>query len=286
MKCSECVSPFTVTIIVAVFNGGETLQKCIDSVAAQINVHVELIIIDGGSVDGTVDILQKNQDCISYWESGEDDGIYHAWNKALPHVHGEWVYFLGADDFLWAPDVLEKMMPSLQNAYPAYRVVYGQAVLVNRAHEMLQYMSEPWHVVNRRFKQIMIGLPHQGVMHHKSLFEVHGEFDEAFRIAGDYEFLLRELKDKDALFVPDVTLAAMTLGGISTNPMNSMLVMAECRQAHQKVLDGRNGWRWWFAYCKVVFRLFLWRVLGETMTRRILDVARICVGMPRHWTRS
>ena len=88
-----------ISIIVAVYNGEKTLQRCIDSVFSQTYPHKELIIIDGGSTDGTVDILQTNNDKITYWKSEPDNGIYQAWNKALDHAKSDWICFLGSDDY-------------------------------------------------------------------------------------------------------------------------------------------------------------------------------------------
>jgi glycosyltransferase involved in cell wall biosynthesis len=77
------------TVIVAAFNGAKTLQQCIDSVVQQTYGNKERIIIDGGSRDGTVDLLKKNDCAISYWVSESDNGIYHAWNKGLSRAKGE-----------------------------------------------------------------------------------------------------------------------------------------------------------------------------------------------------
>ena len=73
----------SISVIVAVLNGAKTLQRCIDSVAQQTYPNKELIIIDGGSQDGTVDILKANQGKITSWISEPDRGIYSAWNKGL-----------------------------------------------------------------------------------------------------------------------------------------------------------------------------------------------------------
>jgi Glycosyltransferases involved in cell wall biogenesis len=81
------------TIIVAVLNSKETLERCIESVNSQTYPYKELIIKDGGSTDGTVEILKNNDDKIAYWESSPDHGIYHAWNKALQYARGEWICF-------------------------------------------------------------------------------------------------------------------------------------------------------------------------------------------------
>jgi glycosyltransferase involved in cell wall biosynthesis len=101
------------TIIVAVLNNKEFLERCIESVNNQTYPHKELIIIDGGSTDGTVDILKDNDDRIAYWESKTDCGIYHAWNKALDHAHGECICFAGADDYFYNLQTLENIVPHL-----------------------------------------------------------------------------------------------------------------------------------------------------------------------------
>jgi glycosyltransferase involved in cell wall biosynthesis len=75
-----------ITIIVAVLNGRETIRQCIESVNNQTYLYKELIIIDGGSTDGTVEILKDNNDKIAYWESKPDRGIYHAFNKAIIQI--------------------------------------------------------------------------------------------------------------------------------------------------------------------------------------------------------
>src|SRR3990172_6849742 len=98
-----------ISIIVAVYNGKATLQQCIDSVAQQTYPNKELVIIDGGSNDGTVELLEKNRSKFSYWISEPDRGIYNAWNKGLVQAHGEWVCFLGADDYLWDATVLGRI---------------------------------------------------------------------------------------------------------------------------------------------------------------------------------
>jgi len=274
-----------ISIIVAVFNGVETVQQCIDSVATQTLSDIELIIIDGGSTDGTVDILKANGEKISYWESSPDRGIYHAWNKALAHVSGDWVLFLGADDYLWSDDALERAASHLGGAYPPYRVVYAQVAIINRQGELMYRVGEPWPAVKARFAQLM-GIPHQGVIHHRSLFEEHGTFDESFRISGDYELLRRELRGADALFVPDLILAGMRQGGVSSSPQQSLLLLQESRRANRMHGDSQTGLRWWHSYIRVRARMLLWKLLGEQNARKILDAGRRLLGRPAHWTRT
>ncbi len=133
-----------VSIIISVFNGRATLQQCIDSIRQQTLANKELIVIDGGSQDGTVDLLRANAEWISYWESEPDRGIYHAWNKALAHAHGEWICFLGADDFLWDPTVLERTGVQLQKLPQDIRVAYGRIMLIGEDGEPTRSIGQPW----------------------------------------------------------------------------------------------------------------------------------------------
>ncbi|MFZ2161788.1 MAG: glycosyltransferase, partial [Sideroxyarcus sp.] len=153
-----------VSIIIAVLNGNATLQQCIDSIRQQTYPNKELIFIDGGSIDGTVDLLAANAENINYWISEPDRGIYNAWNKGLAQAHGEWICFLGADDFLWAPDVLEKMVVHLQNIPQNTRVAYGQIMLIGEDRKSSRSIGEPWEQAKETFRQYM-SIPHVGTMH-------------------------------------------------------------------------------------------------------------------------
>lgn len=274
-----------ISIIIAVFNGVETLQQCIDSVAGQTYSNKELIIIDGGSGDGTVELLSANNEQVSYWVSEPDKGIYNAWNKALVQANGEWICFLGADDFFWHDQVLAQMAGQLATMPPDIRVVYGTVLLLNKEGEEIYSIGEPWEQVKKSFTQKMT-IPHPGTMHHASLFEQYGAFDESFRIAADYEFLLRELKSADAFFISDLVTAAMRQGGISSSPENMLLSIKELRRAHKIHGQQFPGRIWLMAVVKSYIRLFLWNFLGEKTTRKVLDLGRGLMGLPAFWTRT
>jgi glycosyltransferase involved in cell wall biosynthesis len=273
------------TIIVAVYNGAVTLQRCLLSIAAQNYGNKELIIVDGGSTDGTVDIIKANPSLAAYWISEPDRGIYNAWNKALAHAHGEWICFLGADDVFRSENALSDMAPHLARAYPPVRIVYGQVAIVNTDDDELYRIGQRWEDVRKRFFSVMC-LPHPGLMHHRSLFADLGCFDESFRISGDYELLLRELKQANALFIPDIVTIAMRQGGASSNPSNALLSLREVRRAQK--MHGRYlpGLPWLTAMARVYVRLLLWNLVGERLTRKLLDLGRRIKGLPPYWTRT
>lgn len=274
-----------ISVIVAVFNGGKTLQQCIDSVAQQTYVNKELIIIDGGSKDGTVDVLASNRERIGYWVSEPDRGIYNAWNKGLAQAKGEWICFFGADDFFWDAQVLDRIASQLSTIPPDIRVAYGQIMLLNNDGENLYPIGGPWQDAKERFKQVM-SIPHPGLMHRRGLFEQHGNFDESFRIGGDYELLLRELKAADAVFVPGIITVGMRQGGLSSSPANSIESMWDIRRAQKMHGLYLPGLSWMTAMIRVYLRLILWNVIGEGMTRKLIDLGRRVKGLPPYWTKT
>lgn len=278
--------PPLISIVVAAYNGAATLQQCINSVALQTYPHKELIVIDGGSTDGTAELLNDNQEKITYWTSEPDQGIYHAWNKALLRARGEWICFLGADDHFWDGHVLTRMAEELAKLPPHIRVAYGKIMLLNGAGEGLYAIGEPWERLKQRFLKSMC-IPHPGTMHRRSLFEQYGGFDESFRIAGDYELLLRELKTADAVFVPELVMVGMRQGeGESSHPAATLRVLQETRRAQRMHGQRFPSSRWLFSVMKVYLRLLLWRVFGEPIARKALDFGRRVMGQPAYWTRT
>jgi hypothetical protein len=129
-------------------------------------------------------------------------------------------------------------------------------------------------------------IPHQGIMHRRSLFEKHGLFDEQFKICGDYELLLRELQHSDAVFISDVILTGMRVGGVSSNPAWSMTLLKEMRLAHRKHGQRFPGFIWLLAVARTSIRLVLFRFLGEHTARKLLDFGRKIMGLPAFWTKT
>lgn len=274
-----------ISVIVAVYNGAATLQRCIDSVARQTLVRKELIIIDGGSKDGTVALLGANREQLAYWVSERDCGIYDAWNKGVRQARGEWICFIGADDYFWDEQVLARMAENLVKLQADINVAYGQVMLLDRYGGPLYPIGEPWPEVKTRFLQVM-SIPHPGLMHRQTLFARYGGFDTSFRIAGDYEFLLRELKDGEAVFIPDIVTVGMGHGGISSSPENSLKALWETRRAQKMHGQPYPKSLWLMAMTRICLRLLLWNLFGEDKARKLLDLARRLNGLPPYWTKT
>jgi glycosyltransferase involved in cell wall biosynthesis len=268
----------------ALYNSASTLEKCLQSVRAQTYSNKELIVIDGGSTDGGIDILSRNLDLIDYWESKPDRGIYHAWNKALDHVIGEWVHFLGADDYFPDPHVLELVAEKLRTCDPGIRVVYGMEALVSSSGDTLEVRGDDWDRISARFLSEGC-LPHTAAFHHISMFADLGRFDESFRIGGDYELLLRELKDGQALFLPELVVKAVTCSGVSMNWDSSLASIKENARARKK--NGIFPYRpaWLLLVLKALFKKLVKRTAGDSLNRRMVDLYRRLTGRPAVWTK-
>lgn len=261
-----------ISIIIATRNAAGTLGRCLDSIRAQTFRDFELLVMDGGSTDGTVDMLRAGGDVVTAWRSEPDTGIYHAWNKALVLATGEWVCFLGGDDWLWDEGALERLAPMLRTAGSRSRVVYSRVRQVDASGAMVEDVGEPWTRAREAFLRYRC-LPHPGLMHHRSLFVTHGRFDETFSLAADYEFLLRELKSGEALFVPALSVG-MNYGGRTTSPENFHRLLRETKRAlaMHGLVPPRLPWVYW-TLC-AWFYLALYTLAGDRVARRLADAYR------------
>lgn len=248
------------TVIVAVYNAARTLQACLDSIRAQDHPNVELLVMDGGSQDGSRSILEANSAHISYWESAPDGGIYHAWNKALSRATGDWIAFLGADDTFAYPQALSDL---LHVARPESNLVFGVAAVRTPEGQVCRYLGEAWEWERLKARQ---KVAHSGALHHKSLFERFGRFDERYRICGDYDFLLRVGRDTRAAHLNRVVVN-FSEGGVSTKQLRRALQERYSIQAAHPEIGAARAWRnYWLTTMALVAKTVLpsrWRPLSR-----------------------
>ncbi|WDF78713.1 glycosyltransferase family 2 protein [Mucilaginibacter sp. KACC 22773] len=158
-----------INIIIVTYNAAATLQKCLDSIYSQRYPAIDIIIIDGLSTDRTVRLLKDNNAHIAYWKSEKDRGIYDAMNKALDHITGEWVYFLGADDELF-PE-FSAMAYELKDSSNIY---YG-SVLSNGKKQSGEL--SPYYMAKG-------GIYHQTIIYPRAVFEKYS-FNTKYKIVAD-----------------------------------------------------------------------------------------------------
>lgn len=189
-----------VSIVIVTFNAEKDLQKSLDSIRMQEYPLLEVVIADGASKDGTLDIIKKNQDLITTWVSEKDSGIYNAMNKAVKLTTGNWIYFLGADDVL-LPEFSE-MARVLKDQHTIY---YGS--VYKNARKYLGYVSP--------YYQAKIGIGHQAMIYPKTVFEKY-EYDEKYWISADHHLNMKCYADPEFKFeFVDYIIADYNSTGIS-----------------------------------------------------------------------
>ena len=221
---------YKVSIIISVLNARKVLENCIISILNQDYEDFELIIIDGGSVDGTIEILENYSDKLSFWISEKDTGIYNAWNKALLRASGEWICFIGSDDIL-LPGSLSKFV-AMAN-YPEVNFVSSRAMVVDDEGEEFGSIGKSWSFQNLCGLRIV----HCGAFHHNTLFNKYGLFNDEYKIAGDFDFLIRSCKGIKSDFLNENTIN-MCNSGISN--INKNKVIFETSKV--LFLDRNFGW--------------------------------------------
>lgn len=210
------------SIILATYNASASLEACLQSVNEQTFRDFELIIVDGGSTDATVGIIERHTDKIAYWHSQPDKGIYDAWNQAVVRARGEYVCFIGADDAWLGPNALASLFGGIGEE--PYDLVSSRA-LMSFPTGRTEVVGSGWDFA--RFGRRM-GICHPGLLHRRALFEDYGCFDDSYRIAGDLEFLLRLPACTRALHVAEVIV---TIGGGGISRSQIMLRLREQRRA-------------------------------------------------------
>ena len=200
------------SIITVTRNAAATLERSIQSVAKQRHRPRDYIIIDGASSDGTPGIVERYGGIVTHFVSEPDQGIYDAMNKGLALARGDFVYFLGADDSLIDDRTLADVAASLDRA--PCDLLYGGIEVRFADGRVVPFMPPP----PAEALDFMIRgcLPHQASFASRRAFDLIGEFDTRYRIAGDYDWFLRVLT-RDDLTIRRIerSIAGYQMGGLS-----------------------------------------------------------------------
>ncbi len=180
-----------VTVITAVFNGISHLENTIQSILQQDYPNFEYLVIDGGSTDGTVSILERYSGEIDYWISEKDRGISDAFNKGIILSAGAYLNFQGDGDGFTSKDSISKIM---RNSLSAETLLLSGRIrrITENGLELYQSPKIRFSKESLLFK---LSIPHQGLFTHINFFERYGLFDLSLKFAMDYEHLLRAYRN-------------------------------------------------------------------------------------------
>jgi len=188
-----------ISVIIVVYNGISSIEESILSVLNQTYKNLELVIVDGGSTDGTIEILKKYDDKIAKWVSEPDNGIYDAMNKAVKMANGNWIYFLGSDDIMF--NCINDIVPFFEPD----TIIYGDVIFkINRKRLYGKFNS---------FKFIVHNLPHQALFYPRRVFDKYN-YEVKYIYLADYYLNLLCWNDKSfkIRYIPSVIAEYNDLG--------------------------------------------------------------------------
>ena len=192
---------YMVSVVCVTRDAALTLPALLKSVRDQKSTNFELVIVDGASTDGTIDILRNNDDIIDFWISKPDHGIYDAMNNAMQYVKGEWVLFLGADDLL-----LDGFAGIFNHLSDQHTIYYGNLLFYGK---QFNKVYDDYYLTKLNFCQ-------QAVFYPVSVFKKYS-FDVRYKVYADYLFNLECWKDPQLNFRHvNYTIAWFSDGGFSS----------------------------------------------------------------------
>jgi len=195
------------SIIIPTYNSNETIKKCIDSILSQTYTHFEVWVIDGISTDGTLETVNRFSDHRIHLYSGKDSGVYDAMNKGIDKAAGEWLYFLGSDDYFYDNQVLENIASFITKNN--YDIVYGNAYFIGR-----KYFHDG--EFTRLKLSAELNICHQAIFYKKSVFSRLGYYNLEFPINADWDFNMR------CFATPDLNIRYIDLPIVNYNDITGL----------------------------------------------------------------
>lgn len=213
-----------ISIITVCWNSAATIEKTIQSLSSQTYEDIEYIIVDGNSSDATLDIIQKYPDTVTKWISEPDKGLYDAMNKGIRMATGDYIGIVNADDTFADATVIQRIAEFLQ-ANPVDASI-GNIVQHKEDGKIIrQYSARKWQP-----KKLKIGFmpPHPAIFFKRELFEQLGYYALDFKIAADYELIIRYfLKNGISWKYSGITTHKMLVGGVSSSGWESYKKVSE-----------------------------------------------------------
>lgn len=262
------------SIITVNLNNREGLQRTIDSVICQTFRDFEWIVIDGGSTDGSRELIEQYADHFAYWVSEPDKGIYNAMNKGIKVAKGEYIHFLNSGDRFFNEDTL-KNIPLYTNKIDIY---YGDVVYNFPEGEWIYRFPE---TVSPRFL-IERSLPHSGGSFIKRNILFHYNlYDETLRIVSDWKLFLQAIIDGASTEHVNQIVSIYNTAGIST--INNSLNQTERNSVLANIINPTilSDYRYFFSieekYNSIYRNAYTLPQLGSLPLRKLVKATWVCL---------
>ena len=237
---------YQLSVVTISYNAKDYIEATFNSIRQQKQKSFEYIVIDGGSNDGTLDIIKANQDIIDIWCSEPDNGIADALNKGVAKSSGKYIVFLHADDYFVDELSTERALNSLDKN----KEIVAFDIIFEKNTQRSRGKARGFNF----YTNFKMPFYHPGVICKRSLFEKIGGFDQCFEIAMDYDFLLRAYRQNASFCIESQVLTVFRCTGISSREDWTSLCLrfGEEQKSHDKNCPNNRLnfiYRlWWFFY--------------------------------------
>ena len=249
-----------ISIVMACFNRVEVISRALASLRSQSFNNVELVVVDGGSLDGTTEVFQSFLHPGDFFVSEPDGGIYDALNKGLAAVSGEVVGFLHSDDFYFDEEVLSKVACLFDESEAD--IVFGNVEFFRPGQ--VERVTRSYRCSELSVKMLSWGFmpAHPAMFFRREVFQDLGGFKTGYKIAGDYEFLCRVASSGrfKAIHV-DLPLLRMSMGGISSSGLKSSVRLN--REVYKALMENGIYSNYFMILSKYFFKVFEFLRLGQ-----------------------
>lgn len=241
------------SVITITYNAEKTLESTIQSVVNQTYPHVEYIIIDGSSSDGTKKIIDSYSNKTAYSISEPDAGLYDAMNKGLAKATGDYVWFINSGDKIHDPDTIEKIIAEINGNTPP-DIIYGETAIIDPFgnFKYMRRLKAPEKLFWKSFKKGMV-VSHQAFIVKR---DIAPEFDLKYRFSSDFDWCIRCMKKASTIFNSRLILADYLEEGTTTGNLGSSLKERYEIMAGYYGKTGTFFFHLWFAVRFAFARLF------------------------------
>jgi glycosyltransferase involved in cell wall biosynthesis len=210
-----------ISIITVVYNGVSTIEDAITSVLDQTYQDIEYIIIDGGSTDGSTNIINRYSDRITHFVCEKDDGIYDAMNKGIQLASGDIIGILNCDDIYFDNTIIDSVVRSFSDGYD---IVYGDLLYVDEydLFKVVRYWKSTPFI--KGYFELGWHPPHPSFFARRKAYESYGKFDLEINISADFDLMLRflEVAALNSHYIP-TSLVRMRVGGESNRSIRKII---------------------------------------------------------------
>lgn len=235
-----------VSVITIVYNNQACIADCIQSVLSQSYPNIEHIVMDGGSTDGTQEIIESCQDKLAHYQSGKDNGLYDALNKGIQQATGDVIGILHSDDLFYDTDTIKNVVAAFEQSQAD--LVYANGLYVDPkdiGRVKRRYGAKPFKKRYLPFGWIPL---HTTIYAKKEVFQNLGLYKEDYKIASDYEISLRWFKNTEVrTHFLDAYVVKMRLGGKSTTASLQKKKSSE----DLEIIQQFGLWGWFTLACKI-----------------------------------